>query len=288
MEEKGKTEKSVFKTCRREIVCGERTLIMGIINVTPDSFSDGGRFSSSYDAVEEGLRLVEAGVDMLDIGGESTRPGSDAVPLAEELTRVIPVIRALAKQVDLPISIDTTKSQVAREAIASGAEIINDISAVRFDPEMLDLAAETGAGLVLMHMRGMPKDMQAGSLYYNSLVDDITAFLRERLESVIDGGVERERTMLDPGIGFGKTAEDNMRLLKHLACFKVLGRPIMTGVSRKAFIGKVTGGEPRERLEGTAAAVAISIANGSSVVRVHDVAAMKKVVAMTDAIIRVP
>src|ERR1035437_8099980 len=169
MEEKVITDNLVFKTCRREIVCGERTLIMGIINVTPDSFSDGCRFFSSSDAAEDGLRLVEAGADILDIGGESTRPGSNPVPLEEELARVIPVIRMLVKQVDVPISIDTTKAPVAREAIASGAEIINDISAVRFDREMPNLAAETGAGLVLMHMRGMPKDMQTGSLYYQSL-----------------------------------------------------------------------------------------------------------------------
>jgi dihydropteroate synthase len=280
----GLTDKIIFKTCRREIICGERTLIMGILNVTPDSFSDGGRFSSVLAAVAEGERLVEAGADMLDIGGESTRPGSEPVSPEEELGRVIPVIEKLAARVDVPLSIDTLKASVAKEAIANGAEIINDVSALRFDRQMSAVAAATGAGLVLMHMRGMPKDMQTGSLSYPSLLEDISDFLRARLQSALDQGVERDRTMLDPGIGFGKTAVDNMRLLKHLVRFQVLGRPILTGVSRKAFIGCVTGGEPRNRLEGTAAAVAVAIMNGSSVIRIHDVAAMKKVAAMTDAI----
>jgi dihydropteroate synthase len=274
------TDKIIFRTCRREIICGERTLIMGILNVTPDSFSDGGCFSTLAAAVAEGERLVEAGADMLDIGGESTRPGSKSVSPEEELGRVIPVIEKLAAKVDVPISIDTMKAAVAKEAIDHGAEIINDVSALRFDRQMSEVAAATGAGLILMHMRGMPK----GSLFYPSLIEDVCDFLRARLQSALDGGVERDRTMLDPGIGFGKTAVDNMRLLKHLARFQVLGRPILTGVSRKSFIGSVTGGEPRERVEGTAAAVVVAIINGSSVIRVHDVAAMKKVAAMTDAI----
>ena len=258
---------------------------MGILNVTPDSFSDGGRFTSVLEAVAEGERLVEAGADILDIGGESTRPGSELISAEEESDRVIPVIEKLAARVHVPISIDTMKASVAREAITHGAEIINDVSALRFDKQMSKVAAETGAGLILMHMRGMPKDMQTGSLYYQSLIEDINDFLRERLQYALDCGVERERTMLDPGIGFGKTAQDNMRILKYLARFQGLGRPILTGVSRKAFIGSVTGGEPRERTEGTAAAVAVAIVNGSSVIRVHDVAAMKKVAAMTDAIL---
>ena len=273
-----------FKTSRREIIFGARTLIMGIVNATPDSFSDGGRFTTSAEAVEEAMRLVDAGADILDVGGESTRPGSDPVPLEEELKRVMPVIGALANKVNVPISIDTTKAAVAREAINMGAEIINDVSAMRFDEEMPKVAADTGAGLILMHMRGLPKIMQTGSIVYQSLIDDIIAFLRERLESAQSFGVESDRTMIDPGIGFGKMAEDNMKILKHLGRFRALGRPILTGVSRKAFIGKVTGGEPRERLAGTVAAVVVSIMNGSSVVRVHDVEAMKKVVAMADAI----
>jgi dihydropteroate synthase len=275
-----------FKTNRRVMCIGARTLVMGILNVTPDSFSDGGRFPSPDKAVEEGLRMIEEGADILDVGGESTRPGSDPVSPEEELRRVIPVIGGLAKRVDVPISVDTTKASVAKEAVNFGAEIINDISAMRFDGEMPAVVATTGAGLILMHMRGMPKDMQRGSLIYQSLIDDIIDFLRERLESALACGVERERTMLDPGIGFGKTAEDNMRLLKNLSRFRTLGRPIVTGVSRKSFIGKVMDGEAVERLEGTAASVAAAIMNGSSVVRVHDVKFMKKVAAMTDAIIR--
>jgi dihydropteroate synthase len=282
----GMKDSLVFKTSTRDILFGARTLVMGILNVTPDSFSDGGRFISHHDAVEEGVHMVEAGADMLDVGGESTRPGSDTVSAQEELRRVIPVIRALAKRVDVPISVDTTKAAVAREAIASGAEIINDVSAMRFDKDMPKTAAETGAGLILMHMRGMPKTMQTGSLTYQSLIEDIIDFLRERLQAAQSSGLSSERTMIDPGIGFGKTVEDNMRLLKHLARFKILGRPILTGVSRKSFIGGVIGGDAQERVEGTAAAVAVSVISGSSVVRVHDVGIMKKVVAMTDAIMR--
>jgi len=280
------TDNLIFRTYRREIRLGERTLIMGILNVTPDSFFDGGRFASPDKAIEEGVRMVEEGADILDVGGESTRPGSDPVSTDEELRRVIPVIGELAKRVDVPISIDTTKAAVAREAVKCGAEIINDVSAMRFDADMPQVASTTGAGLILMHMRGMPKNMQSGSLIYKSLFDDISDFLRERLQRAQSCGVERERTMLDPGIGFGKTAEDNMRLLKHLSRFRALGRPILTGVSRKSFIGKATGSEPADRLEGTAAAVAVAIMNGSSVVRVHDVKIMKKVAVMTDAIVR--
>ncbi|MCG6535290.1 MAG: dihydropteroate synthase, partial [Syntrophales bacterium LBB04] len=201
------TDSLVFKTCKRDIIFGKCTLVMGILNCTPDSFSDGGRFKSSHDAVEEGMRLVAEGADMLDVGGESTRPGSDAVSAEEELERVVPVISALAKRVDVPISIDTTKASVAREAIASGAEIINDVSAMRFDGEMPKAAVETGAGLILMHMRGMPKTMQTGSLTYKSLIEDIIAFLRERLECAQSSGLSLEKTMIDPGIGFGKTVE---------------------------------------------------------------------------------
>ena len=280
------TDNLIFKTCRREIRLGARTLIMGILNVTPDSFSDGGRFAAPDMAVEEGVRMVEEGADILDVGGESTRPGSDPVSTDEELRRVLPVIGALAKRVDAPLSIDTTKAAVAREAVNCGAEIINDVSAMRFDADMPQVTVTTGAGLILMHMRGMPKDMQRGRLLYRSLLDDISDFLRERLQSAQSAGIEPERMMIDPGIGFGKTTEDNMRLLKHLSRFLTLGRPVLTGVSRKSFIGKATGSEPAERIGGTAAAVAVAIMNGSSVVRVHDVKIMKKVALMTDAIVR--
>jgi dihydropteroate synthase len=280
------TDDLTFRTCKREMRIGERTLIMGILNVTPDSFSDGGRFASPDKAVEEGIRMVEEGADIIDVGGESTRPGSDPVSTDAELRRIVPVVGGLAKKVDVPISIDTTKASVAREAINCGAEIINDVSAMMFDSEMPAVASAAGAGLILMHMRGTPKNMQSGSLIYQSLFDEIKDFFRERMQIAQSCGVEMERTMIDPGIGFGKTAEDNMRLLKHLSFFRVLGRPILTGVSRKAFIGKAVGGGPADRLEGTAAAVAVAIMNGSSVIRVHDVSIMKKVAVMTDAILR--
>ncbi len=276
----------LFRTSRRDLVLGEGTLVMGILNATPDSFSDGGRFVAAQEAVEEGLRMVAEGADLLDVGGESTRPGADPVSVAEELQRVIPIIEALAAKVTIPISIDTTKAAVAREAIAAGAEIINDVSAMRLDPAMPEVAAASRAGLILMHMRGLPKTMQQGPLVYPSLIDDVIDFLKERLQCAETAGVERDRTMLDPGIGFGKTGVDNMRLLRHLDRFAVLGRPILTGVSRKSFIGGVLGGAPQQRLEGTAAAMVISIMNGSSIVRVHDVGIMKKVAAMTDAILR--
>jgi len=277
----------IFKTMRRTLVLGERTLIMGILNVTPDSFSDGGRFQTPHEAVEAGLRMADEGADIIDIGGESTRPGSEPVPDEEELKRVLPVIEKLAKLVSVPISVDTTKAAVARKAIDAGAEIINDISALRFDKEMGAVAAKAGAGLILMHMRGVPKTMQEGPIVYQDLLAEIKDFLRERIFYALSLGVEMERIMIDPGIGFGKTAEDNMRILKNLQQLQELERPILTGVSRKSFIGKVLDVPPQERLEGTIASVVVSIMNGSSVVRVHDVGVIKKVVTMTDAILRV-
>ena len=276
----------ILKTWKREMTVGDRAQIMGILNVTPDSFSDGGFFQSSEEAVESGVRMVEEGADILDVGGESSRPGAEPVSPKEELRRVIPVIEGLVRRVTVPISVDTTKAEVAREAVASGAEIINDISAMRFDDQMPVVVAATGAAVILMHMRGTPKDMQEGDLTYRSLLPDITGFLRERMERAKSAGVELERMMIDPGFGFGKTAEDNMKLLRYLSAFRILGRPIVTGVSRKSFIGKVTGGDPQDRLEGTAAALTVAIMNGSHVVRVHDVSAMKRVAAMADAILR--
>jgi dihydropteroate synthase len=276
----------LLRTSRREMNLGERTLIMGILNVTPDSFSDGGRFDSPENAVEEGIRMAEEGADILDIGGESTRPGSDPVSPEEEMRRVIPVIRALAARTDLPLSVDTMKAAVAREALAEGAEIVNDVSAMESDEAMAKVVADAGAAVVLMHMRGMPKSMQAGDLAYHSLRGEIIAYLRRGIERAGDDGIDPTQIMVDPGIGFGKTATDNMRLISHLSEFKVLGRPILVGASRKAFIGRVTGGTPVERGEGTAAAVTAAILNGGQVIRVHDVAMMKKVATMADALLR--
>ena len=276
---------AVLKTSRREITIGERTLVMGIINATPDSFSDGGRFAAPVTAVEEALRMVEEGADMNDIGGESSRPGSDPVTEEEELRRVMPVIRGLAGKISVPLSIDTTKAAVAREALAEGAEIINDISAMNYDSRMAEVAAGAGAAVILMHMRGLPKTMQSGDLEYRSLLGEVISFLQERIESAEQSGIAPVQIMIDPGFGFGKSALDNVRLIRRLSEFKILGRPIVTGVSRKSFIGHVTGGGPQERIEGTAASVTATILNGSRVIRVHDVKTMKRVAAMADALV---
>lgn len=276
----------ILRTSRRTITIGERTLIMGILNVTPDSFSDGGRFIAPETAMEAGMRMIEEGADMIDIGGESTRPGSDPVSLEDELRRVIPVVRGLAKRSDIPLSVDTTKAGVAREALAEGVEIVNDISSLEHDGGMAKVVADAGAAVILMHMRGTPKTMQTGDLTYGSLRAEVITYLRARIESAREAGIDPEQILVDPGLGFGKTAMDNVRLIKHLGELNVLGRPIVTGASRKSFIGYVTGGTPQERLEGTAAAVTAAILNGSRVIRVHDVAAMKKVAAMADALNR--
>ena len=268
------------------MVLGDRTLVMGVINTTPDSFSDGGRFGSAQQAIEEGMRMADEGADMIDVGGESTRPGSDPVSVEEELKRVLPVVQGLAARVSIPISVDTMKARVALESLDAGAEIINDVSSFNYDPAMAKAIASAGAGVVLMHMRGMPKVMQQGDLSYPSLIEDITDYLQEKIDKAVLEGIERSRIVVDPGIGFGKTPADNMRLIRHLARFNKLGRPILIGVSRKAFIGLATGGGPSERIEGTAAAVTASILNGAHIVRVHDVSVMKKVVLMADAIKR--
>jgi dihydropteroate synthase len=277
---------ALVRTSRREITMGEGTLIMGIINATPDSFSDGGRFPTPELAVEEGCRMVEDGADMIDIGGESSRPGSDPIPEEEELRRVIPIIRGLAGRISVPLSIDTMKAAVARAAIAEGAEIVNDISSMNNDDQMPDVVAETGAAVIFMHMRGMPKTMQTGDLTYRSLFGEVISFLQERIGAAGKRGIAPAQIMVDPGIGFGKLAMDNVRLIKHLRELTLLGRPIVIGPSRKSFIGHVTGGNPQERIEGTAAAVTAAILNGSRVIRVHDVKTMKKVAAMADALVR--
>jgi len=273
----------ILKTSRRKITLGDGTRIMGILNVTPDSFSDGGTFLSAERAVEYGLQMEAEGADILDVGGESTRPGSAAVPVHVELKRVLPVIKALSRKIKIPLSIDTKKARVAREAVEAGAEIINDISALNGDRKMAGTAAETGAALVLMHMRGNPENMQKGNLAYDDLLGDITDYLSASIGKAIRAGVSKDAMVIDPGIGFGKTVADNYRIIRRLADLRTLGMPILVGPSRKSFIGNVTGDEPRQRLEGTAATVSAAIMNGCHIVRVHDVAAMKKVAAVTDA-----
>lgn len=277
----------VLTTPRRQISIAGRTLIMGIINVTPDSFSDGGRFESVDDVVHYGIQLEREGADLIDIGGESTRPGSRRVSLREELERVIPVIEKLAGRVRTPISVDTMKADVARAAVDAGAEIINDVSAMRNDRNMAGVMAAARVPVILMHMRGTPRTMQVGDLRYCSLMGEIIRFLGKRIEKAVAAGVARENIIVDPGVGFGKRLEDNFRLIRHLRELKTLGRPILLGPSRKAFLGPSTGVTvPAERLEGTAAAVTAAILNGANILRVHDVKFMKRVSAAADALSR--
>jgi len=275
----------ILKTYQREINLGKKTLIMGILNVTPDSFSDGGLFYSQQKAVERGLQMADEGADIIDIGGESSRPGAKSLEASIESKRVLPVIESLVKQVKIPLSIDTTKAKVAKLAIVGGAEIVNDISALHGDKEMIKTIKDSGAAVILMHMRGKPRNMQKGNLVYNNLMGEITDYLKKSSEKAIKAGIEKDRMVVDPGIGFGKTPEDNYKIIRNLYQLKELGMPVMIGTSRKSFIGRITGGEPEQRLEGTAATVTAAIMNGCHIVRVHDVAAMKKVAAVTDAIV---
>jgi dihydropteroate synthase len=254
---------------------------MGVLNITPDSFSDGGMFLHKEDAVNRGIALAEGGADLVDIGGESTRPGSDPVSLEEEMRRVLPVIEELRDHMKIPISIDTYKSEVAREAILAGAEIVNDVSGLRFDEKMADVIADHGAGLVISHIQGSPRDMQENP-FYQDVVQEIRDDLGKELQKAEKAGIEH--ILLDPGIGFGKRVEDNLVILNRLHEFKSLGRPILVGPSRKSFIGKVLDLQVEERLEGTAAAVAIAVIHGASMVRVHDVKEMARVVKLADAI----
>jgi dihydropteroate synthase len=264
---------------------GGRTLVMGILNVTPDSFSDGGKFPDAAAAVEHGRRLLADGADIVDVGGESSRPGAAPVPEEEELRRVVPVVEGLAREKGAVISVDTCKARVAEEAVAAGAAIINDISALRSDPRMAEVAARTGAGVVLMHMKGTPKDMQENPAY-GDVVGEIAAFLAGRGEAARRAGVSGEAIAYDPGIGFGKTPAHNLELVRRLAEFRGLGGPILVGPSRKSFIGAVLDLPPAGRLEGTAAVVALAVAGGADVVRVHDVREMVRVAKVADAIVR--
>ncbi|HMK57391.1 MAG TPA: dihydropteroate synthase [Dissulfurispiraceae bacterium] len=261
-----------------------RTCIMGVLNVTPDSFSDGGLHFDAGRAVAHVLRLVEDGADIIDIGGESTRPGSDPVPLEEELRRTIPVIESLTGIVSVPISIDTCKADVALQALDAGASIINDISGLRFDPYMARVAASRSVPVILMHIKGTPKNMQTEPVY-EALIPEIMDYLRASILIALDAGINEDSIVIDPGIGFGKTYDHNLQILRSLDEFSALAKPIAVGVSRKAFLGKVLDeAAPSERLEGTAAAVAIAIMNGANIVRVHDVKEIAKVAKVADAI----
>jgi dihydropteroate synthase len=247
-------------------------LIMGVVNVTPDSFSDGGLYLDADAAVEHGLRLVAEGADILDVGGESTRPGAEPVSEAEERQRVLPVIERLAHDGGARISIDTTKLAVARGALEAGATLVNDVSAFRFEPAMAELVAETGAGCCLMHMLGEPRTMQRDPRY-DDVVSEVRAFLEGRLAVAVSAGIDEGRVWLDPGIGFGKTVEHNLELLRRLDEIVAIGRPVVVGTSRKSFLGKLVGGRDEgERLPGTIATNVLALERGASVFRVHDVA----------------
>ncbi len=264
----------------------KKTYIMGILNVTPDSFSDGGRFFDEKRAIEHAFRLFEEGADIIDVGGESTRPGSEPVTVEEEIRRTVPVIKAISKEIKIPISIDTYKSEVARHALDAGASMVNDISGMRFDPEMAKVVSEYEVPVIIMHIKGRPKDMQRNP-QYEALIPEIMDYLRISIRLAKKFGILDNKIIIDPGIGFGKTFDHNLEIIKNLKEFTALGKPIAIGVSRKAFIGKVLGDVPPERrLEGTAAAVAISIFNGANIIRVHDVKEMAKVAKVADAIKR--
>ncbi len=275
----------------RRLELGPRTAIMGVINVTPDSFSDGGHFYDTDIAVAHGLEMASNGADIIDIGGESTRPFSDSVPVDVEMERVLPVIRALASQLDVPISIDTTKSAVAEKALENGAAIINDVSALRMDPHMGEVAARYGVPIILMHMKGTPKTMQVAPVY-DDLLGEIRSFLSEAIERAVGSGVDRNHIIVDPGIGFGKTVEHNISILANLHAFEPLDVPILVGSSRKAFIRKLLkqGEEAelatdRQEVEiGTQASVAAAVLNGTHIVRVHHVANTHSTVRISDAI----
>lgn len=261
----------------------ERVHVMGILNVTPDSFSDGGRYVDADAACAHAMAMIEQGADLLDIGAESSKPGAVAIDEEEERRRLLPIVRELCRRTTIPLSIDTTKAAIAEEALDAGAALINDISALRFDPRMASVVARSGAGVILMHMQGTPATMQR-TASYTYVVEDVRAFLAARLEVAQQAGIPRDRILLDPGIGFGKNCEHNVTLLNHLGAFQTLGRPIVVGVSRKAFLGKILGRTIDERLMGTAGAVAIAIMKGARVVRVHDVAPIRDVVKIVEAI----
>jgi len=264
----------------------QKTYIMGILNVTPDSFSDGGQYFDKSSAIKRAIQMAEDGADIIDIGGESTRPGSESVPLEEELRRTLPVIEALAKEIKIPISIDTYKSEVARRALDAGASMVNDISGLKFDPEMPHIVCKYGVPVIIMHIKGTPKDMQKNPVY-EALIPEIMDYLRESIERAREAGIPEDRIIIDPGIGFGKTFEQNLEIIHNLHEFTFLEKPVLIGPSRKAFIGKILGDAPvTDRIEGTAAAVAISIMNGANIVRVHDVKEMVRVVKVADAIKR--
>jgi len=259
------------------------TLVMGILNVTPDSFSDGGQFLDTKSAVCHALRMAEQGADIIDIGGESTRPGSDPVSINDELARVIPVIEGIRGESTIPISIDTYKSIVARAAIAAGANIINDISGLNFDPEMVNIVRDHRVPIIIMHIKGTPKNMQVDP-QYDDLIQEVIDYFQKQIDFCRDNGVPKSKIILDPGIGFGKRLNDNFILIRELKRFTELGYPVLIGPSRKSFIGLTLDLPVEQRFEGTAAAITAGIMNGARIIRVHDVLEMKRVQIISDKI----
>ncbi|HDM08739.1 MAG TPA: dihydropteroate synthase [Candidatus Omnitrophica bacterium] len=269
--------------CR--VTFGPRTFIMGILNITPDSFSDGGKYLDISKAVDRAMEMVDQGVDIIDIGGESTRPGAKSVSVDEELQRVIPVITAIRKKINIPLSIDTQKAEVAKQAIKAGADIINDVSALRFDPMMAEVVRKFNVPVILMHMKGRPRTMQRAPKY-GDVVSEIYNFLANRIEWAKQRGIDEDKIIIDPGIGFGKTLEHNLEILRRLREFRSLGRPILIGTSRKSFIGMILNLPPQERLNGTLASCALAIANGADILRVHDVKEVKELAKVMDRLVR--
>jgi dihydropteroate synthase len=261
-----------------------KTAVMGILNVTPDSFSDGGKFFDKTTAVDHALRMVDDGADIIDVGGLSTRPGSAPVEVEEEIRRAVPAIESIAAKVDVPVSIDTYRADVARRAIDAGASMINDISGLRFDHQMAEVAAKADVPVIVMHIKGTPRDMQKTPTY-EALIPEILDYLRESIRVARDAGIKH--VFIDPGIGFGKTFDHNLEIIHNIREFTKLGYPVLVGPSRKAFIGEILGGAPADdRLEGTAAVVTACVLGGAHVVRVHDVKEMARVVRVADAIVR--
>jgi len=260
-----------------------RTVVMGILNITPDSFYDGGRREDPSQAIADGAAMVEDGAEILDVGGESTRPGARPVAAEEELARVLPVLRGLRREVKVPISIDTYKSKVAQAALDAGADVVNDISALRFDAEMISVIAREQVPVVLMHMLGTPRTMQAEP-HYGDVVGEVSAFLAAQADKAVESGVAADAVIIDPGIGFGKTLDHNLELLRSLPVLAALGHPLLVGASRKAFIGKILNAEPGDRLDGSLAAAVAAVLGGANILRVHDVKETVRAARIGDAL----
>jgi dihydropteroate synthase len=282
--EKSVRKKYTWQCGTGKIALGRRTHIVGILNVTPDSFSDGGLFTTPESALARALEMAENGADIIDVGGESTRPGAAPVSESEEMARVLPVIEALTRHLDVPVSIDTYKSRVARQALDAGATIVNDISGLRFDKAMASTVAETGAGVIIMHIKGTPRNMQINPSY-DDVMGEISGYLQESVRLALSAGISRRSIAIDPGLGFGKRLKDNFFIIKHLDLLKRLDYPILIGPSRKSFIGSTLDLPETDRLEGTIAAVTAGIIYGAHLVRVHDVKEVKRAAVITDRIV---